>query len=160
MGGMRMNGVLRLAFAAAILACGPARAWAAAPEHSVMAAVRELDALLVRKDAVGLARLLVEDFVGAIPTGEWFGRDAYVAYHCRPNEGLTSIEIAPGTTPIVRVLDDRFAVVNRRVSVTRRTPDGREQAFAVQRIEVLSRDGGRWHIVSGQGTAAGPLPPC
>jgi hypothetical protein len=57
------------------------------------------------------------------------------------------------------VLDDRFAVVNRRVSVTRRTPDGREQAFAVQRIEVLSRDGGRWHIVSGQGTAAGPLPP-
>jgi hypothetical protein len=159
MGPTRLNGLLRLAFAAAILACGPTRARAVAPEHAVLAAVRELDALLVRKDAAGLRGLLVEDFVGAIPTGEWFRRDDYVAYHCRPDEGLTSIEIAPGTTPIVRVLDDRFAVVHRRVSVTRRTSEGREQAFAVQRIEVLSRDGGRWRFVSGQGTAAGPLSP-
>src|SRR5512136_40279 len=113
MGGKRMNGLLRLAFAAAILACGPARGWAAAPEDAVLAAVRELDALLVRKDSAGLRRMLVEDFVGAIPTGEWFRRDDYVAYHCRPDEGLTSIEIAPGTTPIVRVLDTRFAVVHR-----------------------------------------------
>jgi ketosteroid isomerase-like protein len=154
-----MIGLLRLTLATAILASGPVRAWAAAPEDAAMAAVRELDALLVRKDAAGLGRLLAEDFVGAIPTGEWFRREAYVAYHCRPDEGLTSIEIAPGTTPIVRVLDDRFAVVNRRVRVTRKAPDGREQAFAVQRIEVLSRDGDRWRIVSGQGTSAGPLPP-
>jgi hypothetical protein len=80
----------------------------------------------------------------AIPPGECLWRDDHIAYHCRPDEGLTSMEIAPRTTPIVRVLDDRFAVLHRHESVTRGTSEGREQAFAVQRIEVLSRDGGRW----------------
>jgi hypothetical protein len=113
----------------------------------------------VRKDAAGLERLLVPDFVGAVPTGELFRRDAYIAYHCRPGEGLISIQPAPGASPVIRVLDGRFAVVNRRVAVERRGADGRVQALVVQRLEVLTlRDGG-WKIASGQGTSVGPLPP-
>jgi hypothetical protein len=115
--------------------------------------------LLVAKDAAALDRLLSEDFVGAIPTGEAFGKAAYIAHHCRPDEGLTSVEIAPGTTPTVRVLDGRFAVVNRRVAVRRRASDARQQAFGVQRIEVLALRDGAWRVLAGQGTAAGPLPP-
>jgi len=129
------------------------------PEATVLAAVRQLDALLVAKDAAALDRLLSEDFVGAVPTGEAFGKAAYIAYHCRPDEGLTSVEIAPGTTPTVRVLDGRFAVVNRRVAVRRRGSDARPQAFGVQRIEVLALRDGAWRVLAGQGTAAGPLPP-
>jgi hypothetical protein len=151
-----------LALAAALAAAPAVRAdpgEVGAAEAKVLAAVRQLDSLLVAKDAAGLARLLSDGFVGAIPTGEAFGKAAYIAYHCRPDEGLTSVEIAPGTSPTVRVLDGRFAVVNRRAAVRRRAPDGREQAFAVQRIEVLALQDGAWRVLAGQGTAAGPLPP-
>jgi hypothetical protein len=151
-----------LALAAALAAAPAVRAdpgEVGAAEAKVLAAVRQLDSLLVAKDAAGLARLLSDGFVGAIPTGEAFGKAAYIAYHCRPDEGLTSVETAPGTSPTVRVLDGRFAVVNRRAAVRRRAPDGREQAFAVQRIEVLALQDGAWRVLAGQGTAAGPLPP-
>jgi ketosteroid isomerase-like protein len=154
-GGRRVAGALGLA----LLLAAPALARGVDPEAAVLAAVAELDALLVRKDAAGLARLLVEDFVGVVPTGAWFRRDDYIAYHCRPGEGLASVELAPGTSPVVRVVEGRFAVVNRRAAVRRKAADGREQAFAVQRIEVLALRDGRWRLVSGQGTPVGALPP-
>jgi hypothetical protein len=79
-------------------------------------------------------------------------KDAYVAFHTRPHEGLVAIEAAARTEPQVRVFDDRFAVVNRRVPVRRADATGKVEAFEVQRIEVLRRTDVRWRIVSGQGT--------
>ena len=120
--------------------------------QTVLAAVHALDAAILAKDAPVLAALLVPDFVGTVPSGVALARDAYIAFHTRADEGLVSIEPAAGTAPTARVLDGRFAVVNRRVAVRRADPAGKIDAFEVQRIEVLRLDDGRWRIVSGQGT--------
>jgi hypothetical protein len=145
------------AAALALVAALPAGA-TGSPEEEVLAAVRRLDALLVAKDAAGLRSLLLDDFVGAVPTGTAFRRDEYIAYHCRPGEGLVSVELDPAVAPIVRVHEGRFAVVNRRVLVRRRLPDGKEVPLAVQRVEALVREGGAWRLATGQGTAVQPPP--
>ena len=106
----------------------------------------------VAKDAPALGALLEPDFVGTVPSGVALARDAYIAFHTRANEGLVAIEPAAGTEPTVRVLDGRFAVVNRRVAVRRADPAGKAEGFEVQRIEVLRFDDGRWRLVAGQGT--------
>jgi len=140
-----------------LLAAAPARA-TGSPEAEVLAAVLRLDALLVAKDAAGLRSLLLEGFVGGVPAGTAFRRDEYVAYHCRPGEGLVSVELDPAVAPIVRVFDGRFAVVNRRVLVRRRLPDGKDVPLVVQRIEARVLEGGAWRLASGQGTAVQPPP--
>ncbi len=120
--------------------------------QAVLAAIHTLDTALLAKDASTLSGLLEPDFIGTVPSGVALVRDAYIAFHTRADEGLVSIEPAAGTEPTVRVLDGRFAVVNRRVAVRRADPAGKLDAFEVQRIEVLRLDDGRWRIVSGQGT--------
>ena len=120
--------------------------------QAVLAAIRTLDTALLARDASALGGLLEPDFIGTVPSGVALVRDAYIAFHTRADEGLVSIEPAAGTEPTVRVLDGRFAVVNRRVAVRRADAAGKIDAFEVQRIEVLRLDDGRWRIVSGQGT--------
>jgi hypothetical protein len=120
--------------------------------QTVLAAVLALDTALLVKDVSALGGLLEPDFVGTVPSGVALVKDAYIAFHTRADEGLVSIEPAAGTAPTVRVIDGRFAVVNRRVAVRLADPAGRMDAFEVQRIEVLRLDDGRWRIVSGQGT--------
>jgi uncharacterized protein (TIGR02246 family) len=120
--------------------------------QAVLATIHALDTALVAKDAPALGALLEPDFVGTVPSGVALARDAYVAFHTRASEGLVAIEPAAGTEPTVRVLDGRFAVVNRRVAVRRADPAGKVEAFEVQRIEVLRLDDGRWRLVAGQGT--------
>jgi hypothetical protein len=85
--------------------------------QAVLAAVHALDTALLAKDASALRALLEPDFVGTVPSGVALDHDAYIAFHTRADEGLVSIEPAAGTAPTVRVLDGRFAVVNRRVAV-------------------------------------------
>lgn len=75
-----------------------------------------------------------------------------MAHRCRPDEGLVSIDPAPGTAPVVRLLGKDAAVVNRRVALRRRGPSGEVTPHTVQRIEVLVLQGGVWRIASGQGT--------
>ena len=120
--------------------------------RAVLTTIHALDAALVAKDAPALGALLEPDFVGTVPSGVALARDAYIAFHTRANEGLVAIEPAAGTEPTVRVLDGRFAVVNRRVAVRRADAAGKAEGFEVQRIEVLRFDGGRWRLVAGQGT--------
>jgi hypothetical protein len=120
--------------------------------QTVLKTIHALDTALVAKDVPALGALLEPDFVGTVPSGVALAKDAYIAFHTRPDEGLLSIEAAAGTAPTVRVLDDRFAVVNRRVAVRRADPAGKVEAFEVQRIEVLRRTDSRWRMVSGQGT--------
>lgn len=120
--------------------------------QAVLAAIHALDTALVARDAPALGALLERDFVGTVPSGVALSRDAYIAFHTRHKEGLVAIEPAAGTEPTVRVLDGRFAVVNRRVAVRRADPAGVVEGFEVQRIEVLRRDDDRWRIVAGQGT--------
>ena len=125
-----------------------ARAVDTAPQ-AVLAVVRTLDTALLAKDVSALGGLLEPDFVGTVPSGVALAKDAYIAFHTRANEGLVSIEAAAGTTPTVRVIDGRFAVVNRRVAIRRADLAGKG-SFEVQRIEVLRLDAGRWRIVSGR----------
>ena len=120
--------------------------------QAVLATIHALDTALVAKDAAALGALLEPDFVGTVPSGVALARDAYIAFHTRANEGLVAIEPAAGTEPTVRLLDGRFAVVNRRVAVRRADSAGKVEAFEVQRIEVLHLDEGRWRLVAGQGT--------
>jgi uncharacterized protein (TIGR02246 family) len=120
--------------------------------QAVLATIHALDTALVAKDAAALGALLEPDFVGTVPSGVALARDAYIAFHTRANEGLVAIEPAAGTEPTVRLLDGRFAVVNRRVAVRRADSAGKVEAFEVQRIEVLRLDDGRWRMVAGQGT--------
>ena len=120
--------------------------------QAVLATIHALDTALVAKDAAALGALLEPDFVGTVPSGVALTRDAYIAFHTRANEGLVAIEPAAGTEPTVRLLDGRFAVVNRRVAVRRADSAGKVEAFEVQRIEVLHLDEGRWRLVAGQGT--------
>jgi hypothetical protein len=120
--------------------------------QAVLKAVKGLDSALLAKDARALGALLEPDFIGTVPSGMALSRDAYVAFHTRPNEGLVAVETAAGTEPTVRVYEGRFAVVNRRLAVRRNDPEGKVEAFEVQRIEVLRLDDGHWRIVSGQGT--------
>lgn len=138
---------------AVLVAATTAAGTPAQTSADVLAAVRELDRLIVNKDAGGMRALLLADFMGAVPTGRAFRRDEYIAFHCRPGEGLVSIEPDAAFEPVVRVFDGRFAVVNRRVDVRSRLPDGREVPKVVQRIEALVRVDGRWRLASGQGTA-------
>jgi uncharacterized protein (TIGR02246 family) len=120
--------------------------------QAVLATIHALDTALVAKDAPALGALLEPDFVGTVPSGVALARDAYVAFHTRASEGLVAIEPAAGTEPTVRVLDGRFAVVNRRVAVRRADSAGKVEGFEVQRIEVLRLEDGRWRMVAGQGT--------
>jgi hypothetical protein len=120
--------------------------------QTVLATIHALDTALVAKDAPTLDALLEPDFVGTVPSGVALAKDAYIAFHTRPQEGLVAIQTAAGTEPLVRVHEDRFAIVNRRVAVRRADATGKVEAFEVQRIEVLRHTDGRWRIVSGQGT--------
>lgn len=122
------------------------------PPQAVLATIHALDTALVAKDAPALDVLLEQDFIGTVPSGVALAKDAYIAFHTRPQEGLVSIDEAAGTEPKVRVYDDRFAAVNRRVAVRRADAAGQIEAFEVQRIEVLRHADGHWRIVSGQGT--------
>ena len=140
-----------LAAASLVAPCAQAREVDPA-RQAVLAAVHTLDSALLAKDASRVGELLEPDFIGTVPSGVALVRDAYIAFHTRADEGLVSIEPAAGTEPTVRVLDGRFAVVNRRVAVRRADAAGKLDAFEVQRIEVLRFDGGRWRLVSGQGT--------
>jgi hypothetical protein len=120
--------------------------------QTVLKTIHALDTALVAKDVPALGALLEPDFVGTVPSGVALAKDSYIAFHTRPHEGLVSIGTAAGTEPKVRVFDDRFAVVNRRVAVRRADVAGQAEGFEVQRIEVLRRTDGGWRIVSGQGT--------
>jgi hypothetical protein len=142
-----------------------AAAFLATPSHghdmdgsttTVLAVVHRLDSALMAKDARELGELLEPDFIGTVPSGVALPRDAYIGFHTRPYEGLLAIETAAGTRPTVRVFDDQFAVVNRRVSVRRADAAQTTELFEVQRIEVLRQTNGQWKFVSGQGTRVQP----
>jgi hypothetical protein len=143
---------LLILLAAAGLAVSAQARDADGPAQTVLATIHALDSALVAKDAPTLEALLEPHFVGTVPSGVALARDAYIAFHTRPQEGLVAIQSAAGTEPLVRVYEDRFAVVNRRVAIRRTDATGKVEAFEVQRIEVLRHTDSRWRIVSGQGT--------
>lgn len=106
---------------------------------------------LVNKDSVKLKNLLSEDFIGAIPSGDWFNKRDYIKYHCRPGIGLSDLKTEPLEKTNIRIYNST-AIVNRRVSVVRVWPDGQRENLEVQRLEVCIKQKGEWRIVSGQGT--------
>ena len=112
--------------------------------------VVSLDNALVKKDSVKLGTLLTDDFIGAVPTGQSYKREAYIKFHCRPHVGLASIKEKPDMANI-RIYGNT-AIVNRRVEVVRVGPDGSAKELSVQRIEVCVLLNGKWYVASGQGT--------
>ena len=120
-------------------------------KDEVMNLVVSLDNSIVKKDSVKIKSLLSEDFIGTIPTGESFSKDLYIRFHCRPNVGLMSINGIDKDKTSIRLYGNS-AVVNRRVHVSKKGPDGSLRSFDVQRIEVCIQQQGKWYIVAGQGT--------
>jgi hypothetical protein len=112
--------------------------------------VVSLDDALVKKDSIRLYSLLTEDFIGAVPTGQSYTRPMYIRFHCKPDVGLVSIE-EEGSEAFVRMYGNS-AIVNRRVRVVRKAPDGSARELTVQRIEVCVLVNGSWYVASGQGT--------
>ena len=112
--------------------------------------VVSLDNALVKKDSTLLKSLLTEDFIGVVPTGQSFTRPLYIQFHCKPNVGLVSIK-EEGPEASIRIYGN-MAIVNRRVHVVRKAPDGSSRELTVQRIEVFVLVNGSWYEASGQGT--------
>ncbi len=120
-------------------------------KDEVLNLVISLDSSIIKKDSVKLKSLLTEDFIGTIPTGESFSRNLYIRFHCRPNVGLISINGIDKDRTSVRLYGNS-AVVNRRVHVSKKAPDGSLRSYDVQRIETCIQRKGRWYISTGQGT--------
>ena len=120
-------------------------------KDEVLNLVVSLDNSIVKKDSLKIKSLLSEDFIGTIPTGESFSKVIYIRFHCRPNVGLISINGIDKDKTSVRLYGNS-AVVNRRIHVSKKAPDGSLRSFDVQRIEVCIQQKGRWYIAAGQGT--------
>ncbi len=120
-------------------------------KDEVLNLVVSLDNSIVKKDSLKIKSLLTEDFRGTIPDGESFPRDKYIRFHCKPNVGLLSINSIDKDKTFVRLYGNT-AIVNRRVHVSKKAPDGSVRSFDVQRIEVCIQQQGKWYIAAGQGT--------
>jgi len=110
-----------------------------------------LDQALVAKDSVTLKNLLTDDFIGAVPSGDWFYKSDYIRYHCRPGMGLIQLNTQPINKTNIRFFGNT-AIINRRVEAVRLWPDGKKENLTVQRIEVCTKINNQWKIVGGQGT--------
>jgi hypothetical protein len=120
-------------------------------KDDVLNLVASLDNSIVKKDSSKIKSILTEDFRGTIPTGESFPKDKYIRFHCKPNVGLLSINGIDKDKTFVRLYGNT-AIVNRRVHVSKKAPDGSVRSFDVQRIEVCIQQQGKWYIAAGQGT--------
>src|SRR5664279_5087781 len=120
-------------------------------KDEVLNLVVSLDNSIVKKDSLKIKSLLSEDFIGTIPTGESFPKNLYIRFHCRPNVGLVSINGIDKAKTSVRLYGNS-AIVNRRVHVSKKAPDGSLRSFDVQRIEVCIQQKGRCYIASCQCT--------
>ena len=120
-------------------------------KDDVLNLVVSLDNSIVKKDSIKIKSLLSEDFIGTIPTGESFPKDLYIRFHCRRNVGLVSINGIDKSRTSIRIYGNS-AIVNRRVHVSKKAPDGTMRSFDVQRIEVCIQKQGKWYIAAGQGT--------
>jgi hypothetical protein len=124
---------------------------AQSPKDDILNLVVSLDNSIVKKDSIKIKSLLSDDFIGTIPTGESFPKAQYIRFHCRPNVGLLSINMIDKDRTSVRLYGNS-AIVNRRVNVSKKAPDGSVRNFDVQRIEVCIQQHGNWYIAAGQGT--------
>lgn len=119
--------------------------------ESVYKTIVSLDQALVAKDSVTLKNLLTDDFIGSVPSGDWFYKSDYINYHCRPGIGLIQLNTQPINKTNIRFYGTT-AIINRRVEAVRLWPDGKKENLTVQRIEVCAKINNQWKIVGGQGT--------
>jgi len=115
-----------------------------------------IDKALAKKNATVFENLLSADFVGTIPTGDYFNKQEYIQHHCNNNFGVTSIIEDDINEDSIRFYNDT-AVVNRRAHTHFKLPGGNIIEYDVQRIEVLVKINYQWVVVSGQGTQVMPM---
>ena len=120
-------------------------------KEKVWELIVQLDNAIVSKDANKLNQVLTTGFVGVIPTGEVFTKNNYISYHTKPGVGITALTGHDINTATIRV-SPTIAIVNRRLHVKVKAPDGNETENDVQRIEICIKENSRWLIASGQGT--------
>jgi hypothetical protein len=124
-------------------------------KEKVWELIVQLDKAIVSKDSNKMKQILTNGFIGVIPTGEVFTKNNYISHHTKPFIGLTALTGQDITTAAIRV-SPTIAIVNRRVHAKLKTPEGSENEFDVQRIEVCIKENDRWFIASGQGTRVNP----
>ena len=124
---------------------------------NVLHMVLELEKALVQKDAAAMGQLLTEDFIGANPTGEWYTKNDYITFHCKPGAGIMALNEVDKNATAIRFYNDT-AVINRRVRSQFKLPTGDIMEYDVQRIEVVVKKNNEWKIASGQGTKVIPIP--
>ncbi|MEJ0101283.1 MAG: nuclear transport factor 2 family protein [Bacteroidota bacterium] len=125
-------------------------------QENVWNVLLKIDTALVQKDATALEQLLSSDFIGAIPTGEYFTKTAYINHHCRPGVGIMFLAGEDISAGSIRIYDNT-AIVNRRVHSQFKIPTGNVLEYDVQRIEVLVKNENGWEMASGQGTQVKPF---
>ncbi len=104
-------------------------------KEKVWELILQLDNAITNKDSNKLKQILTAGFIGVIPTGEMFTKNNYISYHIKPGGGLTVLTGHDINNATIRV-SPTIAIVNRRVHAKIKTPDGSENEFDVQRIEV------------------------
>jgi hypothetical protein len=125
-------------------------------QQEIWSTLLTIDKALVQKDAKVFEQLLSPDFVGAIPTGAFFTKDAYIKHHCNNNFGVTALTEEDINSSTIRIYNNT-AVVNRRAHAHFKFPTGKMTEYDVQRIEVLVKTNNQWIMVSGQGTQVMPI---
>jgi ketosteroid isomerase-like protein len=126
-------------------------------KEKVWQLIVRFDNLVIAKDSVDLNSMMTDDFVGAILTGQYFSKAAYISHHCVRSVGYMALTGQDINSAYIRIYGNT-AIINRRVHALLKFPDGNASEFDVQKLEVCIRQNGNWLIASGQGTVVNPNP--
>ncbi len=120
-------------------------------KEKVWELIVQLDNAIVNKDSNRLKQILTPGFIGVIPSGEAFTKSNFISHYIKPGVSITSLTGQDINSATIRV-SPTIAIVNRRVHAKVKIPDGSENGYYVQSMEVCIKENGRWFIASGQGT--------
>jgi hypothetical protein len=104
---------------------------------------------------MSLPPLLTEDFIGVMPSGEYFNKAAFVRHYCVRDLGLMGVRGHDINAATIRVYGNT-AIVNRKIHDDIKLSDGSRPEFDVQRIECCIKQNGKWQIASSQATVINP----
>jgi hypothetical protein len=119
-------------------------------------ALSRIDQALLEKNGEVLDHSLSTDFIGTIPTGEFFTKQEYIRHHCTPGFGLLTLSGKDDHDTTLRFFGNS-AVINRRIHAQYQLPTGIVLEYDVQRTEMFVMEDQEWKMINGQGTRVIPV---
>lgn len=141
-----------LLVAAAIMALPPGPTASDRQTTAVLAAVVSLHNAGMRRDVAALEKLYSPEYFHTNPDGSLMRRgDVLVSYRAEPSMSFSSSEV---TEQIVLVRAS-FAVVNERLALRGKTPEGAPFVSSYRVTYVLERVDGAWRFVNSHSSLLG-----